>query len=426
MKQITSENPEYEKYRKNWNQRYQIYPKVIALVETNKDIMNLIRISQKDNTPFSVRGGGHCNEPFSLIDKGIVIDQSNRKKISLDNMYKTVTIEAGVLAGELIEYLGNYDLVLPMGNSKSVGVVGLTLGGGTGYLSRQFGLTSDNLLRTEIILADKRVLTVDKDNYPDLFFALRGAGAGNFGVVTSMTFKTHSLKRVILYNLEFSLDQYEIINIWQNEIFSLPDSISTKLTITNKKISITGMCVSNYSEIKKFLNKFSKFVPVLSDVTSMTYIEATNKIMGTDTEYPYFKQKSAFFEKVLNKEVIRDLVAFFENPSRGYRSIGLVALGGKISNLENSSTAFPHREALIYMFMVSAWKKSESEKEELNWTENIQNMIEPYSKGSYANVMDFNLKTPLQKYYKNNLQRLIEVKKKYDPGNFFQHPHSLK
>ena len=180
-------NIEYAALRFNVNRRYNVFPLVIIMAETECDVIRSYKFARKYNIPISLRGGAHCFEPFSLSE-GMIIDQSRRKKIQIKS--NSVKCEAGVLLGPLVESLFKYHKTLPIGSCANNNIIGYSLNGGIGSLTRIFGLGSDNILKVKILLASGKVIIVDENNYPDLFFALKGAGNGTYGIVLSATDRT--------------------------------------------------------------------------------------------------------------------------------------------------------------------------------------------------------------------------------------------
>lgn len=191
-KVILPDSADYDKVRQVFYGGLDKKPAVIIEVADAKDISRAILLAKEHNLELAIRSGGHSVAGYSSSDGGIVIDLRHMRKIEVDTANKTVWAGPGLTAGELTSELDKYNLVLGFGDTGSVGIGGITLGGGVGFLARKFGLAIDNLLAAEIVAADGEILQVDDKNHPDLFWAIRGGG-GNFGVVTKFKYKLHEL-----------------------------------------------------------------------------------------------------------------------------------------------------------------------------------------------------------------------------------------
>jgi FAD/FMN-containing dehydrogenase len=190
---ILPDDVDYDKFRRVFSGEIDRKPRAIVQVVDVEDIRKTIAFTKENNLELSIRNGGHSAMGWGVVDNAVVIDLRAMKKMEVNTDSKTAWLEAGLTAGEVTQELDKYDLVLGFGDTGSVGVGGITLGGGVGFLVRKFGLTIDNLLAAELITADGQILRVDNDNHPDLFWAIRGGG-GNFGVVTKFKFKLQELK----------------------------------------------------------------------------------------------------------------------------------------------------------------------------------------------------------------------------------------
>ena len=204
-------NTAYEVYRINVNRRYVLYPLIIAMCEKQKDVIKALKIVIKYKLNIAIRGGAHCVEPFSLSD-GVVIDQSRRSDFKIDKRHNQIFTEPGVLNGPLIDHLSQTGYVFPAGSCPNVGLIGYLLGGGISLLGRRYGAGCDNLLSATVLLANGKVITVNKDQHGDLFWALKGAGGGNFGIILDLQLQIHQYsKKIVYYEIKYDFNDIDLV-----------------------------------------------------------------------------------------------------------------------------------------------------------------------------------------------------------------------
>ena len=215
---------EYNTERFNFNKRFNIFPKAIIIPESNTTLVKILNLLTSEHLNFSIRSGGHCFEPGSLSSDYVLdLRRFNSIKLLKDSVY----IGAGARLGPIIELLGKEDRAIPTGTCQSVGIAGLTLGGGLGFLSRTFGLTSDAVKSITLLTANNTIIEVNEDNNPDLFWALRGGGNGSYGIALGFTFKTVYIPTVSFFELKWKWDPaliHRIFDAWHKWIVLLPDT----------------------------------------------------------------------------------------------------------------------------------------------------------------------------------------------------------
>lgn len=230
---IYPESPEYNTARLIFNKRFVYFPKAIFVPTTPQEVQYLVGVLRRYNLPFAIQSGGHCIEPGSLSSY-YVISLKNFNSIIPDITTGQVYIGVGAKIETVIQTLGLIDYAIPTGTCPSVGVAGLTLGGGVGLLSRTYGLTSDSVQSITFVNADSEIIEVSATNYPDLFWALRGGGNGSYGIALGFTFNMHYIPVVTYYELIWNYDPHLIPDImisWQKWVKDLPESISSDLAI---------------------------------------------------------------------------------------------------------------------------------------------------------------------------------------------------
>lgn len=413
----------YEELQFNVNRRFVLFPWGIVMAQTTKHVEIALEWCYKRKIQIALRSGSHCFENFSLTNNGIVIDQSRRTNISIkDNI---AVVESGVLQGRLQLELSKHNLAFVGGTCATVAASGLSLGGGIGFLARKYGLASDNLLEAEIVLYNGDVIRVNSKSHNDLFFALRGAGNSNFGIVTEFAFKVYNIPEVVVFDLIFPFEYLRIvIDIWQYWAPFTDDNLTTELSISNNRIVITGQFIGSKRDLKKLLQPLLELYPEEYTIKKMSFIDAVRKF-ATEIFYPFFKAKNGFAKNFLSPPAIDIIYRYMQNAAQG-DAVALDAFGGMVSRVPVNKTAFPHREnTLFWVHLQSNWHNQESSERKLEWISSFYNELSPYLSGAYANAPDIDLTWPLERYYESNLPQLRKIKSKYDPENIFRYPQSI-
>lgn len=421
----------YNDERFNYNKRFNIFPHAIIKPDNTEQISYVLKILKKYKLNFSLRSGGHCFGPGSL-SPDYIIDLTNFNKIIPNIEKKEVFIGAGCRLGCIIEKLGKIDFAIPTGDSGSNGVTGLALGGGVGLLTRKFGLTCDSIKNIIFINANLEVINVNKDNYPDLLWALCGAGGGSFGIVVGFTFKMYFVPKVSVLILNFNWNPTkisEIIKAWQNWIKTLPNDITSYLDIgyLNNKISFKIISVKVGNEpFTEWQNTFKKFNPKVGLHTER-YIDAAKIFAGTST-FPFLKAKSKMLFDPLSNEGIQVIIDYMQKLKLDMKSFSIKfqIYSGRGKVLQGNTSYFP-RNALAWFFQFAYWNLQQQEVEALSSINNFYHNISPFcSQFSYSNLVDYDLgKDYLNAYYGDHVDRLIKIKNKYDPSNIFNWRQSI-
>lgn len=413
---------EYDNLRYNVNRRFVVFPFIIVMAETTKHVAIAVEWAYKREIQVVARSGSGCFENFSLIN-GMIIDQSRRTNISIQDSVSI--LEPGCLLGPTQLELSKEGLAFVGGSSENTCVAGLTLGGGIGFLARRYGLSSDNLLEAEVVLYNGEVVIANSKNNVDLFWALRGAGNSNYGIVTKFVFKVHRISEVIIFDAIFQYDRIkEVINAWQYWAPFTDDNLTAELNIYNDRLMITGQYLGCKESLKRLLQPIIKMNPVEYTVQRVPFIDAVRHLLS-DKWYPFFKNKSGFVETYLPSEAI-NIIDEYMKCGGPEDHVEFHAFGGMVSRIPSNKTAFPHRAGTLYWCHIQChWAKQDCTDNKLKWVNNFYNELEPYLKGAYVNAADIDLMCPLEKYYGNNLSKLMKIKKIYDPKNIFNYPQSI-
>ncbi|MBP2327381.1 FAD/FMN-containing dehydrogenase [Kibdelosporangium banguiense] len=421
----------------------EVLPQAVARCEGPADVREALELAADKGWPFAVRGGGHSNACHSS-STGLVIDLSPAATVLLSG--NEVTVGAGVRTGQLATFLASRELLVPAGSCPSVGLVGAALGGGFGSHGRTHGLTCDRLVAAEVVLADGRVVKAGETEEPDLFWALRGAGGGNFGVVTSATFAP--VRSVARTHVRYSWDiahAPRLIAIWQEWAPFAPDDVSVELVLLSPDHpddppevlligagDVTGFVsgspaprlaeVERLSPAEAALLHATPYSAVAHDPVS---IQLTYSRPGMSTA------KTEFFTQPLPQPAIQALVEHFtaaREPGE-MREVAFTPWGGAYSHVPPHATAFPHRQAdylVKHTVLVGPNGAARRGNEALAWLAASWATIHPWGNGgAYPNFPDPALTGWFTAYYGSNTQRLREVKAAYDPENVFRFAQSV-
>jgi hypothetical protein len=383
--------------------------------------------------------GGHSYEGFSSCP-GLMIDVRKMNQIAIDTANQTARLGAGCLLGDIAVALFEHKLALPAGSCRPVGVAGLALGGGHGLTSRKFGLTCDNLISAHVVTADGDELDANLNENSDLFWALRGGGGGNFGIVTEFTFKVHPVDRVIFFSITWPDDSFRtaVIRTWQNLVQSAPDELSFLLHVNGGEgrishIGCNGLFLprdasetQSVDDLRTVLNPLLSLGNPSFTPREVTYLEAAKILAGDgDPNRVFFKGKSDYSVEAWSDEAIQTFIGALRGASSQIATI-FEAYGGSINRVGETETAFPHRGTLFCLQYFLQWTSSSSTNRNMAAVRALYDAMRPFLPGdSYVNYIDADLQDYARSYYGGNLSRLQAVKQRYDPDNFFHFAQSI-
>ena len=435
-------------------------PLAIAYVESARDVVAAVGYGKDRGVPLSIRSGGHCYGGWST-GPGLVIDVSRLSAVSV--AAAAVSAGTGTRLIDLYAALARSGVAVPGGSCPSVGLAGLALGGGLGVLDRKFGLTSDNMVSAEVVLASGDVVTCSSSERTDLFWALRGAGGGNFGVVTSMKLRAHPIGELAIFTLVWPWPSApQVVAAWQEWAPPGPDELwSNCLLLASQDTPsgvgpvarVTGVYVGSQAALQAEVDNlvaavgagpFDHFVGAGGYLDTML-IEAgcggdsvaechlpSQQPGGILTRAP-FAAKSDFVTARLASGGISTLLAAVEaresSPVLSGGGVALDASGGAINRLAPNATAFVHRDALFSLQYSANWPEGAPGslvQANRQWLQASWQSMRPYVSGqAYQNYADPALADWAHAYYGSNLPRLEEVKARYDPGNLWHFPQSI-
>ncbi len=436
---ITPCDEAYNQARQIWNRSIQKYPDALVYCENAEDVAKAVKLAQKFDKPIRIRSGGHNYEGYCVGNKAFVLDVSRIKPIELDAANNTVTIGSGVNFKELYNYVGSLGYPFPGGNCPSVAASGFTLGGGWGYSSRKFGLGCDSLLEAELVDYTGKVLTANDSTNPDLFWGLRGAGGGNFGVVTSLKFKlppkTDTLTLFELYFPNVSaFDQVNFLSIFQSWIDVIEDKINVSGGLYNAGDAgiynyLRGICYGTQAETEALLQPFLSLGTVEATYKTGSFLELMTEIGSTYPPYEKFKSTGRFVTRFYTVDQLSDLAAIVNEqrpPGSILTSVSIYGLGGKVHDVGKKDTAFYFRDAKYILLIQSVWENNLYKKDNVRWVLDNFQYIYDLTEGSYINFPLLQLPQYECNYFGGNVPRLKAVKEAYDPYNVFHFPQSIR
>jgi len=437
-----------------------VRPQAVTFCASAADVQLSLAFARRFGLPLAPRAGGHSYGGYST-STGIVIDVTRMNRVTVDAASGVANVGAGARLIDVYSGLAAEGLALPAGSCPTVGVAGLTMGGGVGVLGRKFGLTCDSLVAAEIVLADGRLLTCDADHEPDLFWALRGGGGGNFGVVTEFTFNVYPVAAVSLFTLNWPwASAVNMIDGWQRWAPQAPDELWSNclLLTTDDKSSlplarVNGVYVGEVSALETLLGQLSNLIgsgPTSSYVSGAGLLETmlieancgglTVNECHLPSQTPLgqltrdiFGAKSDYFTSKLPRAAIANLVSAVASRQRssslGPGLIGLDASGGAINRVAPSATAFVHRTSLFSAQYFANWYARDAPgvvAANRAWLLDTWQSMRSYANGeAYQNYLDPDLDGWQNAYYGANLPRLQQVKATYDPTNLFHFDQSI-
>jgi FAD binding domain/Berberine and berberine like len=420
----------YEELRKGFNKRIDKYPLVIAMCSSTSDVVAAIHYAQENKLPIAIKSGGHSMEGFSSNDGGLVINLSKMNDVEFLTEHR-IKVGPGCTLSRLYDQTLPKQRIIPTGSCGTVGIGGLTLGGGYGLFARKYGLTCDNLL--EATLVDDKGVVHSTRNDPELLWALRGGGAGNFGVVTELIYQSH-VAPTSMQAHHFKarkLDAIRAKNIlekWFLFAAQLPESCFSGFVLNGSTLNIL---VTNFephtTELQLLLEKFALETDEFRSGASDDIAKMLKHYYGSLVPV-YFKNSSAGLYTTFSdiKPFIADV---FEKiiSTRGM-IFQVNTLGGNISNANfEKNSCYPHRKYNFISEVQAYWSTSDKEQHLTNVSREILTIFSQHDiKSQYVNYCSLEFQEWQTAYYGKNYSRLQAVKRKYDAGNLIRHPQSVE
>ncbi|WP_250401198.1 FAD-binding oxidoreductase [Streptomyces cellostaticus] len=423
-----------------WDELFVHYPLVIVYAQNTQDVVNALTWARQHDVALRVRSGRHSLEGWSNVDNGIVIDVSELKSAHIDTHTHVATVGAGLTQLEAVTMLGKKDLAVTTGSEGTVGLSGATLGGGFGFLNRWLGMACDSLIGAEVVVASgaecAKVVKADLNHNSDLLWALRGAGNGNFGIVTSLTYKVTPLKSVAYVQATWNGlgDLHAVFDTWQRTAPIADNRLGSQLEVHRDKILLFAVLAKGTAaEAKKML------APILSvgspDVSTQVgnwgdvYAGFQIPTQADPANWKFFSQ---FTRKPFPKKAISLIGSFMQDAPSDASNFFTQSFGGAVRKSPRGGTAFTHRDAIFYSEPGAGWgtrgqagSGDAITPQAQAWIAEFSQALRPYVNGAYVNVPNVGMQEWETAYWGSNFDRLREIKAKYDPYNVFKYEQSI-
>ncbi|MGW0879675.1 FAD-binding oxidoreductase [Streptomyces sp. NPDC002671] len=446
-----------------WKTAHQLYntrfdglkPAAVAYAAHADDIRTTLSYARAHGIKVSIRNGGHSYAGYSSGDNRLIVDVSELNRIRVSG--GQAVVGAGSKLIDVYRALAAKGVTIPAGSCPTVGVSGLVLGGGHGVVSRAYGLTCDSLTQATLITADGTQLTANATTHSDLFWALRGAGNGNFGVVTELVFKTHPAPQAVTAYLTWPWAKAAaVLKAWQEWGPTQPDEIWSSLHLAatpgrTPTISVACFSLGTYGELQNAVDRLAHQAGANASSVSLHrrgYEEAMEIYAGCSS-FPTSAQchlpgstpgrspqgalgretyaaRSDFFDRSLTAAGIQTALKQIASVRGGAGSIAFTALGGAVNRVSPTATAFVHRRSRMLAQYIASWGAGASGATAQSWLTSAHDAMKPYASGAaYQNYTDPTLRDWRKAYYGDAVNRLGQVKKAYDPERFFSYGQGL-
>ncbi len=431
----------YDEARAVHNGMIDCRPAAIVRAMNVGDVMAAVNVARENGIDLAIRGGGHSAPGFGTVDGGIVVDFSRMRTVRVDPTAQTARADAGATWGDFNAATYPFGLATPGGIISTTGIAGLTLGGGVGYLTRGYGLSLDNLISADVVTADGQFLVASERENADLFWALRGGG-GNFGVCTSLEYRLHPVKDVYWGPMFYEIEETgNILRFYRDYIKDAPEAmgvfpafqIAPPLPFIPEDrhgdmfVALVACWAGPIEEGPEAFRPFHEVAEVKAELVGPVPFPAINAAF--DGLFPkgirqYWKGN---YVKELTDEAIAAHVEHGPRAPTVSSTMHLYPIDGASQRVPAAETAFGHRDAKWSMVIVSAWEDPAEDDANIGWVRDYSAAISPHSEqGGYVNFMFSDDDDRIPANYGASYQRLVEVKRKYDPGNLFHLNQNIK
>jgi FAD/FMN-containing dehydrogenase len=434
-------DPDYDTARTIWNAMVDRRPGLIARCAGTADVMACVAFARDHGLPLAVRAGGHNIAGSALCDDGLVVDLTGMRSAAVEPDSRRAWVAGGATLADFDHEAQAFGLATPLGINSTTGVAGLTLGGGFGWLSRMYGLSVDNLLSVEIVTADGQRRHVSADRDPDLFWAIRGGG-GNFGIVTRFEFALHPVGPEITAGLiVFPFAQArEVLRQYRDFVNIMPDELSV-WAVLRKAPPLPFLPAEVHGQEIVALAVFSPLAPDQA-LPGFAPLRGFGQVVGEHVgAMPYAAWQQIFDPllapgarnywkshnfRALSDEAVDTVVSYAGKLPSPQCEIFLGLIGGKANVPAPTATAYPHRDVLYAMNVHGRWDDPADDARCIGWSRDFFAAAAPYAAGSvYINFLTQDEGARIREAYGPNYDRLVEVKKRYDPQNLFRYNHNI-
>ncbi|HWW00847.1 MAG TPA: FAD-binding oxidoreductase [Candidatus Acidoferrum sp.] len=414
---ITSEAPDYESARQVFNLAFDRRPALIVRCAGAPDVARAIEFAQNRKLPLAVRGGGHSRAGFSVCNGGVVIDLSGMNRVEVDGRKRVARAEAGALVRDLDRATQRFGLATTSGGCPSVGIAGLTLGGGEGLLMSKYGAACDNLIRAQLVTVGGRQVEASQSANQDLFWAIRGGG-GNFGVVTGLDYRLYPVTQVLAGTMTYPLGRIgELLHAFVNFVDVAPDEMNVVgEVLPSERGPRFHMLVCHCSDPEQgndLLRPLRALKPQEDKVRVASYLE-TQETINPYAPVAHF-QTALFLPKLTDAAIAAITTAANDAPLS--TRVFIVPLYGAITRVGLTDTAFALRQPGYEVDLLGRWGVPTEKATAVQWVKSLRDSLQPFAHGTYVNQLGETSEELVKSAYGANYARLVEIKKKYDPKN---------
>jgi FAD/FMN-containing dehydrogenase len=439
---VLPSDPNYDEVRKIWNAMIDRRPAVIVRCAKADDIPHALELARLNGLEVSIRGAGHNIAGNALCEGGLMIDLSTMKNVRVDVTNRRAFVEPGATLADFDEAVQKHGLATPMGINSTTGVSGLTLGGGFGWLTRKYGMTVDNLVSAEVIIADGKKIRASENETADLFWAIRGGG-GNFGIVTQFEFKLHPVGPQILAGLIVfpSKQAKQVLRQYREFVESAPEELSVWVVLRQapplpflakevhgKPVVVLAIChVGDIAEGEKLTKPLRRFGEVQGEhIGAQPYVQWQKAFDPLLTPGARNYWKSHNFTE-LRDEALDAMIEFANKLPSSQCEIFIGLISGAANRIPAQAMAYAHRDARFVLNVHGRWDEAAQDETGIAWARAFFKASAPYaSAGAYVNFMTEDEGDRVVAAYGANYARLAQIKQRYDPNNVFHLNQNIK
>jgi FAD/FMN-containing dehydrogenase len=430
---LTPGSPGYEEARRVWNSAIDRRPAAIARCRGAADVVAAVRFADRENLYPAVRAGGHNVAGLAMVDDGLVIDVTQMKGITIDPERRTARAQSGLTWAEFDRATQEFGLATTGGLISTTGIAGLTLGGGVGWLMGRCGLSCDNTLSYDVVTARGELVTATADQHPELFWALKGGG-GNFGVVTSITYRLHPVSTVLSGMLLYPLAMARTVLTHYRDFVNagLPDELIVYAAALTSPDGVPLLAIvpsytgADLDEGERLIAPLRAFGPPIADLVARMPYLAMQQMLDAAAPYGVRSYWKSHFLQALPDDAIDTFVRFAESCPSPRTAIILEHGHGAVSRVAPDATAFPIRGHAFDLVVLTLWDDAAHDGANVDWTRAFHQAMQPWSaKQVYVNALSEDDTARIPEAYGGNFARLAAVKATYDPGNRFRRNQNI-
>ena len=423
----------YDDARRIFNGMIDRRPSLIVRCVDAADVVSAVNFAREQGLPLSVRGGGHNVAGSSVVDDGIVVDLSQMRDVRIDPARRTARVGGGATWGDLDHAGHAFGLATPGGQVSTTGVGGLTLGGGIGHLSRKYGLSADNLLSVDVVLADGSFVTASHHEHADLFWAMRGAG-GNFGVVTSFEFQLHPVNMIFGGPIIYPVEQVrDVLRLYRDYLTDAPEDLTAVFAfmivppgppfpehLWHKTMCGLLVCYSGpLEQAEDIVRPLRDFGPAALDLMGPMPYPVLQSLFDPIAQPGLQQYWKGDFITAITDEMIEVHAEYGSRIPTPMSIVHIYPVSGAVNRVAPRDTAFAHRDAKFVHIIGAAYPDPSETPQHVAWVREYWSALRPHASGAYVNFLMDEGEARIRGSYGSNYERLAALKQRYDPSNLF-------